>query len=417
MQQKPIPPRLINQPFALGHGVELSNRLVKASLSERLATTDGRVTQKIISLYQRWSRSGAGLLITGNVMIDRRAIGEPNNVVVEDERDLAMLQKWVAAGTQNGAQLWMQINHPGKQAPRGLNKDSVSASAIPFSPKLAAAFATPRALTEAEIEDLITRFGRTARIAQKAGFSGVEIHGAHGYLVSQFLSPHHNQRTDRWGGNAENRQRFVLEVYREIRRQVGTDFPIGIKLNSADFQRGGFTEEESLSVIQALSHAGIDLIEISGGTYENPVNIVSTNGQKTSTQQREAYFLEFAEKVRTTVKTPLMVTGGFRSQSGMQEALASGGLDLVGLGRGLIVEPNFPALLLKGLEANHPVKPISTGIGFIDKTGAVEMLWYARQIHLMAKGLEPKPNEHALLSLLNVIPEMGISSLRSRLRV
>ncbi len=417
MQKKPNPPQLINQSFTLAQGTELPNRLVKVALSERLATMDGRVTPKIISLYQRWSQSGAGLLITGNVMIDRRAIGEPNNVVVEDERDIGMLQQWVAAGTQHGAKLWMQINHPGKQAPRGLNKDSVSASAIPFSPKLAAAFATPRALSEAEIEDLIYRFGRTAYIAKKAGFSGVEIHGAHGYLINQFLSPLHNQRTDRWGGNTENRQRFVLEVYSEIRRQVGADFPIGIKLNSADFQRGGFSEEESLSVIQALSNAGIDLIEISGGTYENPVNIVSTEGQKSSTRQRESYFLEFAEKVRTTVKTPLMVTGGFRTQSGMQEALASGSLDLVGLGRSLIMEPNFPALLLKGLEANHPVKPISTGIGFIDKMGAVEMLWYAHQIHLMANGLEPKPNEHALLSLLKVIPEVGISSLRSRLRV
>ena len=157
----------------------------------------------------------------------------------------------------------MQINHPGKQSPKSLSKEPVAPSAIPLSGGVAVAFNPPRALTEEEILDLIKRFGNTARIA-KAGFTGVQIHSAHGYLVNQFLSPHHNQREDQWGGNAENRMRFLMEVYHEMRRQVGDDFPIGIKLNSADFQRGGFTEEESMQVLKTIDEAGIDLIEISG---------------------------------------------------------------------------------------------------------------------------------------------------------
>ena len=238
--------QVLNQPFTLPNGSVIKNRLVKSALSETLGTTDNHVTMGLARLYQRWAMGGMGILITGNVMIDQRALGEPNNVVVEDERDLELLTAWAKAGTQNGTQLWMQINHPGKQSPKGLNKQNVSPSAIPFGKELAPFFGQPRELTEAEILDIIQRFGRTAAIAKKAGFSGVQIHGAHGYLVSQFLSGYHNQRSDQWGGNAENRRRFVLAVYAEMRKQVGDKFPIGIKLNSADFQKGGFTEEESL---------------------------------------------------------------------------------------------------------------------------------------------------------------------------
>lgn len=196
----------------------------------------------IVNLYRRWSRGGAGLLMTGNVMIDRNALGEPGNIVIEDERDLPMLKRWAQAGTQVNTELWMQINHPGKQSPKSLSKQPVAPSAIPLSGGIEGAFNPPRALTEEEILDLIKRFVNTARIAKKAGFTGVQIHAAHGYLINQFLSPHHNQRNDQWGGNAENRMRFLMEVYREMRRQVGENFPIAIKLNSADFQRGGFTE-------------------------------------------------------------------------------------------------------------------------------------------------------------------------------
>lgn len=247
------------------------NRFFKSAMSETLADRNNSPTVGLVNLYRRWSRGGAGILMSGNVMVDHNAIGEPGNVAIEDERDLPMLKRWAQAGTQMNTEFWMQINHPGKQSPKSLSKEPVAPSTIPLSGGVAVAFNPPRALTEEEILDLIKRFGNTARIAKKAGFTGVQIHSAHGYLVNQFLSPHHNQREDQWGGNAENRMRFLMEVYREMRRQVGDDFPIGIKLNSADFQRGGFTEEESMQVLKTIDEAGIDLIEISGGNYENPL--------------------------------------------------------------------------------------------------------------------------------------------------
>lgn len=405
--------RLLTQPLPLARGPVLPNRIAKSALSEALGTLDNRVTPALVRLYRRWGAGGAGLLVTGNVMVDRRALGEPGNVVVEDERDLLMLQQWAAAGTARGTRLWMQINHPGKQAPRGMNRENVAPSAIGFGDKLAPFFPVPRALTNAEIEDIIARFGNTAAIARKAGFGGVQIHGAHGYLISQFLSPHHNRREDAWGGSALKRRRFVTQVYREMRRCVGEDFPIGIKLNSADFQRGGFTEAESLGVIKALAKAGIDLIEISGGTYEEPA---MQGMRKASTAAREAYFLEFAEKVRAQVQVPLMVTGGFRTLAGMESALQSGAMDLVGLGRIFAIEPEAPRRLLGGEETRHQVKPLSTGLRYLDQMGSLEVTWYTRQLHRMGRGEQPVPDENALKSFVLDLRSKGIGILRTRLR-
>jgi 2,4-dienoyl-CoA reductase-like NADH-dependent reductase (Old Yellow Enzyme family) len=346
-------------------------------------------------------------------MIDRRALGEPGNVVLEDESDLPLLREWAQSATARGAQIWMQLNYPGKQSPKGLNRYNLAPSAIPFRKDLTAFFDTPREATAAQIEEIIGRFGRSAAIAKKAGFSGVQIHGAHGYLVSQFLSPHHNQRGDEWGGSAEKRRRFPLAVYAEIRRQVGADFPVGIKLNSADFQRGGFTEEESMATIQALAQAGIDLVEISGGTYESPA-MTGNDKQTASTATREAYFLSFAEKVRAAVATPLMVTGGFRSHAGMNAALRSGALDLVGLGRLLAADPDAPAALLRGADSRHQVRPITTGIKFVDRMALMEVAWYTRQLKRIANGREPKANESGLLAFLGTVAHSGWGTFRTK---
>lgn len=409
------PVSAIAQPFTLPNGSVVKNRLVKSAMSEALGTTDNHVTDALVRLYGRWADGGIGLLVTGNVMVDRRALGEPNNVALEDEADLELLKQWAAAGTRGGTQLWMQLNHPGRQAPTGLNRETVSPSAIPFAKELQSFFATPRALTDAEIRDLVVRFGRSAEIAKKAGFSGVQIHGAHGYLVSQFLSGHSNQRDDEWGGDAARRRRFVLEVYREIRERTGPDFPVGIKMNSADFQKGGFTEEESLDVVRALSEAGIDMIEISGGTYEAPVMAgVTKETRKESTIRREAYFLEFAEKARAATKTPLMVTGGFRSVAGMNAAIEGGAVDFVGLARLLAVEPEAPKRLLAGQEPREVVKPVKTGIGMVDNMGLLEVAWYARQLRRMGNGGDPKPSESAIWSLIAGMAENGWHTFQTR---
>lgn len=406
---------LFARPFTLPNGTVVKNRLAKSAMSEALGTTDNRVTEALVELYGRWADGGIGLQVTGNVMVDRRALGEPNNVALEDETDMSLLRRWAAAGTRNGTQLWMQLNHPGKQAPKGLNPETVSPSAIPFKKELAAFFGTPRELSGGEIRDIIARFGRSAELAKKAGFTGVQIHGAHGYLVSQFLSGHSNQRNDEWGGDAARRRRFVLEVYREIRGRTGPGFPIGIKMNSADFQKGGFTEQESLDAVRALSEAGIDLIEISGGTYEAPVMAgVATGPVKESTRRREAYFLEFADKARATTKTPLMVTGGFRSVAGMNDAIASGAVDFVGLARLLAIEPDAPKRLLAGLEPRQRVRPIRTGIGVVDRMALLEVTWYGRQLRRIGAGRDPKPAESALWALAASVAETGWNTFQTR---
>jgi len=406
---------LLNQPLRLPNGSVLRNRLAKAAMSETLGTYDNRPTQDLVQLYRRWAASGLGLIMTGNVMIDRRALGEPGNVAIEDEADLPVLQQWAKAATEQGAAIWAQLNHPGKQSTKGLNAYNLAPSAIPFREDMAAFFETPREATTSEIQDIIARFGRSAAICKKAGFSGVQIHGAHGYLVSQFLSPHHNRREDKWGGSPEKRRRFVLAVYAEVRRKVGADFAVGIKLNSADFQHGGFTEEESMETIRALADAGIDLIEISGGTYEVPaMNGAMQKSKKASTVAREAYFLEFSEKVRAAVTVPLMVTGGFRTVAGMNAALRSGALDVVGLARLLAIDPDAPAALLQGHDSPQQVRPIKTGIKLVDQMGVMEVLWYTRQLKRIATGKAPCPNESGLSAFVKSAFNSGWGTFRTQ---
>jgi 2,4-dienoyl-CoA reductase-like NADH-dependent reductase (Old Yellow Enzyme family) len=404
---------ILSRPLTLPNGVVIRNRLVKSAMSEVLGSPANKVSKGLPALYKRWSEGEIGLSITGNVMIDHRALGEPGNVVVEDESDLEALSQWAAAGKRGGGQIWMQINHPGKQAPKGLNKETVAPSAIPFNAKLSFAFATPRELEEFEILEIIKRFAETSRIAKKSGFDGVQIHAAHGYLVSQFLSGHHNQRTDKWGGTPEKRRLFLLEIVAEIRKQVGPNFPIGIKINSADFQKGGFTESESLATLIDLERSGIDLIEISGGNYEAPV-MTGTQKLKESTKQREAYFLEFAEKARKTIKTPIVLTGGFRTPEVMTAAIESGAIDFVGLARSLVIEPDLPKRLLSGLPPLQVVTRRTTGFTLLDQLIVIEISWYERQIERLSRGLEPKPTEHGLFTFFGSIWKFGFGMFRKR---
>lgn len=408
---------VLAQPLTLPNGTVVKNRLLKSAMSEALGTREGSPTPELNHLYKAWANGGIGLCVTGNVMIDLKARGEPGNVVIEDDTHLAALKAWAKAATAKNTHCWVQLNHPGKQAPKGLNRETVAPSAVPFRDDMKAFFATPRELTDAEVQALVARFGKAAGIVKQAGFTGVQIHGAHGYLVSQFLSPHHNVRTDGWGGTPEKRRRFVLEVYQAMRKEVGAKFPIGIKLNSADFQRGGFTEEESLDTIRALADAGIDLIEISGGTYEAPAMTgVKTSKEpvKESTRLREAYFLEFAEKARAAVKTPLVVTGGFRSAQGMAQAIESGAVDMVGLARVLAIEPDAPKKLLAGKPTVHTVKPITTGIKAIDKLGLLEISWYTGQLKRIGRGEPTKPREPGLWVFAKQAWHMAMAGKKKR---
>lgn len=384
----------------------IKNRIFKSAMSEALGTNNQNPREALVTLYKTWANGGAGLVVTGNVMIDRNALGEPNNVVVEDERDLDLLMKWAKAGTENETHLWMQLNHPGKQSPKTISKDPVAPSAVPLSGDLKNFFNPPRALHVKEIEEIIIRFGKAARIAKKAGFTGVQIHAAHGYLISQFLSPHHNQRTDEWGGSLANRMRFLLETYKEIRKQVGESFPIGIKLNSADFQHGGFTEEESMEVLQKMSEIGIDLIEISGGNYENPKMMVAD--VKETTKKREAYFIDYANKARKLVSTPLVVTGGFRSQKGMEEAIVNEQIDMVGMAKPFALVPDLANKIFQGNYETVQTKPIRTGIKLVDKAASMlEIGWYEQQLERIGKSQPPNPNHNVWVSLIQNVLANG----------
>ncbi len=375
-------------PLTLPCGHVIPNRFIKGAMTEQMSDRHNAPTEALVRLYERWGRGGCGCLLTGNVMVDRRALEGPRNVAVEDERDLPMLRRWAEAAQANGSQLWMQISHPGRQTPRGVSSEVVAPSAVALKGQVGLMFTKPRALTEGEIHELIQRFARTAGIAKEAGFAGIQIHSAHGYLNSQFLTPLVNQRTDQWGGSLENRMRFLLAVVRQTREAVGANYPIALKLNSADFQRGGFTEEESMAVVRALEVAGIDLLEISGGSYERPVMVGSgMPEQRDSTRRREAYFLEYAEKVRKETRVPLMLIGGLRSPMVMEGILADGAVDVIGVARPMALDPDFCRKAIAGEVERAHEADLRTGLRSLDDM--LQSLWHQEQFKLMSEGKEP----------------------------
>ncbi len=382
------PMNTLKKEMVLPNGSVLSNRIAKSAMSENLANKHHEPTKVLVNVYKKWAQSGAGLLITGNIMIDSDAIGEPRNVVVENRDNIKILTDWALSVEGTDTQLWAQINHPGRQAMEQINSTLKAPSAVPLKigGRKNTSAKIPEALTEKEIIDIIDSFANTSLILKEAGFSGVQIHGAHGYLVSQFLSPYANVRQDAWGGSLENRARFVVEVYRRIREKVGKDFPIGIKLNSADFQKGGFSEEESIEVVKILSKKGIDLIEISGGTYEAPAMM---GKRRASTVKREAYFMDYIEKARKVTNTPLMLTGGFRTSSVMQEAIASDQLDIVGIARPFAIYPNIGNEIFDESRLNFATEIKKTGVKGID--GLMNIIWYESQIKRIGEGKKPKP--------------------------
>lgn len=402
----------LSSSFQLHNGVTVKNRLFKSAMSEQLGTRRHDPQPGLANLYGTWARGGIGLAISGNIMIDRTALGEPKNVVLDEQSDRAAFRRWTEAGTANGTQFWAQLNHPGKQIPNFIARVPVAPSAIALEHGLEKGFNKPRALTEPEIIGIINKFATSADLAKQVGFTGVQIHGAHGYLVSQFLSPRHNQRDDQWGGSLENRMRFVVALYRAIRARVGAEFPVGIKLNSADFMKGGFSEADSMAVVKRLADEGIDLIEISGGTYESP----SMMGHKVadSTKNREAYFLAYAEQVRSLIDTPLVVTGGFRSARAMTKALHSGATDLIGLARPMAVDPNLPNKLLEDADHRIELRHLTTGVATIDKMAMLNITWYEFQLARMARNHHPDPHLSEWSTFLKTLVGAGMYAFRAR---
>ena len=373
----------IQTPLTLPCGAQLSNRIIKAAMSEQLARPDHQPGRGLCQLYRRWGQGGAGALITGNVMVDPTHLESKKNVVLTHQSDLSSFSKWAASSSPTP--LWMQLNHPGRQCPRYINPRPMAPSEVDAVKlfRRANAFGRPRGMTGPEIDAVIKQFGDAAALAREAGFAGVQVHGAHGYLISQFLSPMLNLRQDAWGGDLKNRSRLLREIIRCIRRQAGDDFALSVKLNSADFQLGGFSEEDSLSTLHMLEKERVDLVEISGGNYEASAMFDLT----TSTSRREAYFLEFARRARAQISLPLMVTGGFRSADVMRAAITSGALDVVGMARPFANNPDVAKQLIEGhrLSAESSVK-----IPWLFKTATIsEAMLSVAQMAVISRGYEP----------------------------
>lgn len=410
------------QSISLPCGASINNRLAKAAMTEGLATPRGEANADLERLYGLWSDGGAGVLISGNIALDADHLERPGNVVIDSEPSeaaMAALKRWTAAATRNGNHFWAQLSHAGRQTQKIVNPHPKAPSAVALNLP-GGQFGQPVPLSLGEIEQLRERYALAAKVCKEAGFTGVQIHAAHGYLLSQFLSPLSNRRDDRYGGSLENRARLLLEVVAKTREAVGPEFPIIVKLNSADFQRGGFNFEDSLQVAQWLEAAGIDCLEISGGTYEQPkllgvegLEEVHQQSIAESTKAREAYFVDFAKAMREKIGIPLMVTGGLRRRDAMEAAIESGSADLIGLGRPMCLDTDAPQALLNGAEElsryENDLQLLPNALNFLNKIETIKTLatfsvqyWFYAQLDALGKTGKP---------------ERGLSVFRGAVRV
>ncbi|MFE3442727.1 NADH:flavin oxidoreductase/NADH oxidase family protein [Nocardia sp. NPDC059180] len=372
-------------PLRLRSGQVLRNRIAKAAMEEGMAAKAQLPDKRLIALYRRWGAGGAGLLITGNVMVHAEALTGPGGIVLDADSPLDPFVEWAEAGKAAGAAMWMQISHPGRQVQARMPGVVWGPSDIAVDVgRHSKRFGQPVAMTAEQIDDTVTRFVTTAQRAEEAGFDGVEVHAAHGYLLSQFLSPLVNNRTDRWGGSLENRARMLLEIVGAIRAAVSPSFAIAVKLNSADFQRGGFDAEDAHKVIEMLASLGVDMVEVSGGSYESP----AMNGRPADgrTAAREAYFLELAADLAETSALPLMLTGGISRRDTAEHVLANN-VEVIGMATALAVTPDLPNRWREGLEAAGTLKPVT----WSDKSLAslTEMAMVRYQMRRMAAGKNP----------------------------
>ena len=348
---------MIDNPLTLPCGLILKNRIVKSAMSEALADEANNPTDRLVELYQRWSDGGAALLVTGNIPVDRWHLEHAGNFVLDGASDQTRATKLAQASKSGGALVLAQLSHAGRQTPLIINPSPLSISDVPLE---LTGYGAPKAATEEDLLFVIEQFATSSSIARDCGFNGVQIHAAHGYLLSSSLSPKINTRTDRWGGSLENRVRLLVAVIRAVRTRTGRDFIVAVKLNSSDFQKGGFSHSDSIKVAKIIEQESVDFIEVSGGNFESPKAYQHSPSSK-STKVREAYFLSYAAEIKAKLRIPIMVTGGFRSVIAMNKAIESFETDLIGIGRPFVIDPNFPTKLFSGdiisapmIERNFP---------------------------------------------------------------
>jgi 2,4-dienoyl-CoA reductase-like NADH-dependent reductase (Old Yellow Enzyme family) len=366
---------LLQSPVDLPCGLTLPNRIVKAATTEHFAGLDRLPNDLHRRLYDRWAAGGAGLLITGNATVDARHLEGLGNVAIEDSKVLPTLSEWAKSVHGREAKFLVQLVHPGALA---IGSEPVSPSGI-WHRGVARRFSRPRELSTREITEVIARFARAAQLACQAGFHGVEIHSAHGFLLNQFLSRRTNLRRDEWGGKLENRLRLLLEIVASSRSAIGSGRILAVKLNSSDYVSGGLTESESLEIAAALDAAGIDILEISGGSYETAAMWGSERPANVSSVH-EFVFSEYAAEVRRhTQNACLMATGGMRTASGMAAAITELGVDLIGLARTVIIDPDLPKRLLSGGAKGADPLPQD-----LPRSVFGQLQWYQNQMYDLA---------------------------------
>ncbi|MDA9064356.1 NADH:flavin oxidoreductase/NADH oxidase family protein [Pseudomonadales bacterium] len=394
------------QPLTFPNGKTVPNRLCKAAMEENLSDEGQIPGDRLHRLYRRWVEGGVGLILTGNVMVAPDALTGPGGVVLQESTDIEPFKRWAEAGKSEDGQFWMQINHPGRQVYAAMGETALSPSDKTMDMgNFSKMFAQPRAMTEEEIEVLIQRFTATSKQAELAGFTGVQVHAAHGYLISQFLSPLTNLRSDQWGGDINNRARVLIEIVKRIRQSVKPEFCVSVKLNSADFQRGGFELHDAKAVIQLLNELNVDLVELSGGSYESPAmqgRVTEKDAEKPETTlRREAYFVDFAREIASVAKMPIMVTGGILRRVVAEQALekdsAGFGVEMLGLAQAMAFRPDLP-----NQWREHELEIKLPQVNWKNKTFAALAVMSVTKVQLkrLAQGKSPKANVSPFFSLI-----------------
>ncbi|KAJ1327024.1 dimethylglycine catabolism A [Microdochium nivale] len=419
----------IAQPITLPCGLRLPNRLVKAAMAENMAAAaTGLPGNDFVRVYDEWAQGGWGMVLTGNVMVDHKWLGDARDTAYSHAAEhggqqLALWKEWATACRNSTSPTIVQINHAGRQAvtqakARGWFDKPIAPSAIPLDfgdslvHRLAVtlSFGNPRAMTQDDIDSVVAGFASTAKLAHEAGFAGVQVHAAHGYLLAQFLSPKSNQRTDAYGGSARARAKIIVDIIRAVREVVPKEFCVGLKLNSVDHQSAEHLQA-CLEQLDEITTAGIDFLEVSGGNYEDPTFLVNREHHELERQQqkqqsteksertkaREAFFIEFAEAIRAAIpgNVPLVLTGGFRTRAGMESAMADNACDMVGVARPAVMNPRWARdVLLNPAVADEDARiavkvvpaPAAQKLVGVKALGAsAEAAWYSAKIRAFGK--------------------------------
>ncbi|NQU21058.1 MAG: NADH:flavin oxidoreductase [Candidatus Nealsonbacteria bacterium] len=364
-------------PFDSGFlgSMAVKNRFVRSATWEGMADDDGSCSSRLVDLTRELAKGEVGLIISGHALVSPEGQTSPRQIAVYDGRFVPGLKQMTEAAHEGGSKIVAQLAHAGLQAVASLTqRDVVGPSSVTSEGRVLG-----RAMTPQQIEQTIQSFTRAAEWSQQAGFDGVQIHAAHGYLLSQFLSPHFNKRTDEYGGSIRNRARLVLAILEKIKAALGATFPVLIKMNSDDFIDGGLTVEEMLRISEMLEDAGIDGIELSGGTVDGAGRYNPARRGRLKSQRQEVYYREAAKRFKERIGVPLLLVGGIRSYTVAEDLIQKGMADYISLSRPFIREPHLIARWKSGDReksacrcCNLCYKPIQDGEGMYCVTAARE---------------------------------------------